>query len=357
MYDPPGNDALAQQTYELARRVGFRGPQTGWVFVMDDRDRETVTTKSSLRIGPFYALALVLSWVGWIPYGAAQAGVLPMRVPSEIPILAQFGPTVAAIMLTGFAAGRVGLRHFFVRSCRWRIDFRWYGIALLLSPAISMLWILIHTALGHQVPGLSDFKELLPRYSEALKSMGPYALDKTLQPSAGPMEFLRRLVAGNPVWAILSFIFFMIFTGPVSEEFGWRGYVLPRLQTRHTAFRAAVAVGLLWGAWHTGPDFWRLLFSGNVLGFLIPITITMGTVPLSILFTWMFNQTGGSILPAMVFHASFNSTAYVLTLLWVGRAPLFMGAELVVGLWLAAGVVVAIYGPATLAGQQQAVTP
>jgi uncharacterized protein len=324
---------------------------------MDDRDRETVTTKSSAGIGRFYALALVLSWVGWIPYGAAQAGVLPMRVPEEIPILTQFGPTVAAIALTGFAAGREGLRHFLVRSCRWRIDFRWYGIALLLSPAISVLWLLVHAALGHKVPGLSDFKELLPRYSEALKSMGPYALDKTLQPSAGPMEFFRGLAAGSPVWAILIFVLFAIFTGPVSEEFGWRGYALPRLQTRHAALRSAVAVGLLWGAWHTGPDFWRLLFLGNLLACLIPIAITMGTVPLSILFTWMFNRTGGSILPAMVFHGSFNSTLSVLTLLWVGRQPLFIGAELVVGLWLVAGVVVAIYGPATLAGQRQAVTP
>jgi membrane protease YdiL (CAAX protease family) len=280
-----------------------------------------------------------------------------MRVPSEIPILAQFGPTVAAIVLTGFATGRVGLRHLFVRSCRWRIDFRWYGIALLLTPAISMLWLLIHAALGDKVPGLSDFKELLPRYVEALKSMGPYALDKTLQQSAGPMEFLRGLAAASPVWAVLVFVFFAIFTGPVSEEFGWRGYLLPRLQTRHTAFRAAVAVGLLWGAWHTGPDFWRLLFSGNLLAFLIPITITMGTVPLSILFTWMFNQTGGSLIPAMVFHASFNSTVSVLTLLWVGRPPVFIAAELVVGLWLAVGLVMIIYGPATLAGQRPAVTP
>jgi hypothetical protein len=100
-----------------------------------------------------------------------------------------------------------------------------------------------------------------------------------------------------------------------------------------------------------------LLFSGNLLAFLIPITITMGTVPLPILFTWMFNQTGGSLIPAMIFHASFNSTVYVLTLLWVGRPPVFIGAELVVGLWLAAGVVVAICGPATLAGQRPAVRP
>jgi uncharacterized protein len=171
------------------------------------------------------------------------------------------------------------------------------------------------------------------------------------------MEHLRRLVATSPLWAILSFVFFMIVTGPVSEEFGWRGYVLPRLQTRHTALRAAIVVGLLWGAWHTGPDFWRLLFSGNVAAFLIPLTITLGTVPLSILFAWTFNQTGGSLVPAMLFHASFNATVYVLTLLWVGRPPLFIVAELVVGLWLAVWVVVSRCGSATLAGQRRAVTP
>jgi uncharacterized protein len=143
-------------------------------------EEKVVRTSALARIGPFYGLALALSWAGWIPYGAAQAGVLPIRVPSEIPILTQFGPSVAAFVLIALAAGRDGLRQFVARSCRWRIDLRWYGIALFLSPAIGIFWLLVHAAFGDRVPGLADLKALLPRYVEALKSMGPYALDKTL---------------------------------------------------------------------------------------------------------------------------------------------------------------------------------
>jgi membrane protease YdiL (CAAX protease family) len=311
----------------------------------------------SARIGPFYALAVVLTWSGWSLYGAAQAGVLHLRVPCEVPTLTAFGPTVAAIVLTVIAGGREGLKHFLARCCRWRIGWRWYGIALLLTPAIGALWLLIHAALGHKVPGLSDVRELVPKYVEQLNTTGVYGVDKSLPPSVGPMVFIRELAAASPLWAVLIFIGFFTIGGPVSEEFGWRGYALPRLQTRHSALSAAIFVGLLWGAWHALPDFWRFLFLGRPLAAcLIPLAITGGTVPLSILFTWMFNRIGGSILPAMVFHASFNSTLCVLTLLWAGRPPVLVGTELVVGLWLAAGVVVATYGPATLAGRERAVT-
>ncbi len=301
-------------------------------------------SESSGGIGAFYALALGLSWAGWIPYGAAQAGVLHVRLPVEIPFLAQFGPTVAAIVLTGFTGGRGQIKQFLVRSCRWKIGFRFYGMALLLSPAIGALWLLVHAMLGHKVPGWSDFRELVPRYVETLRTMGVYSLDKTPQPSAGPMEFARRLATSSPVWAVLTFVFFMVVAGPVSEEFGWRGYALPRLQSRYSALMAAVAVGLLWGGWNTLPGFWRLLFLGNLRGCAVPIAITTGTVPLSILFTWMFNRTGGSILPAMVCHGSFNATLIVLNLLWAGRSSVAIGAEMVVGLWLAAGAVVVVSG-------------
>ena len=305
----------------------------------------------------FYALALGLSWVGWIPFAAARAGILPIRVPMDVPILAQFGPTVAAFLLVARADGLAGLRHFLARSCRWKVGFRWYVIALLLTPAIAVAWQFVHRALGYNVPGWSDLTGIYPAYVDAFGGGGPYALDKTIQPSAGPIAYLQDLIARSPIWALANFLMFAIVAGPVSEEFGWRGYALPRLQVDRTALRSAVSVGVLWGFWHTGPDFWRLLFEGNVRAFLYPIAITMGTIPLSVLFAWMFNQTGGSLLPPMLFHASFNSTVYVLTLIWVGHPPLLTGGELVVGLWIAATVVVVRNGAATLTRHPTVVTP
>lgn len=296
----------------------------------------------------FYVLALGLSWAGWIPFAAARAGILPIRVPIDVPILTQFGPSVAAFLLVAWSGGLSGLRHFLARSCRWRVGVRWYAIALLLTPAIAVAWQLVHRMLGQDVPGWSDLRGIYSAYRDAFGAGGPYALDRTTQSSAGPIAFLHGLVARSPIWALANFLLFAIATGPISEEFGWRGYALPRLQVDRTALRSAVGVGLLWGFWHTGPDFWRLLFEGDLRAFLYPLAITAGTIPLSILFAWMFNQTGGSLLPPMLFHASFNSTVYVLTLIWVSHPPLLTGGELVVGLWVAATVVVVRNGAATL---------
>jgi hypothetical protein len=155
--------------------------------------------------------------------------------------------------------------------------------------------------------------------------------------------------------ALLNFIVFAFLTGPVSEEFGWRGFLLPRLQVSHTALRSAITVGVLWGLWHTGPDFWLMLFQGKVLAFLAPLAITVGTIPLSVLFAWMFNKTAGSLLPPMLFHASFNSTVFVLTLTWVKHPPMFTMAEIVVVLWVICAFVIAANGVSTLAGQQSKV--
>jgi membrane protease YdiL (CAAX protease family) len=304
----------------------------------------------------FYVLALGLSWAGWIPFAAAQAGILPIRVPFDVPILTQFGPTVAAFLLVARADGLSGLRRFLARSCRWNVGIGWYLTALLLTPAIAVVWQLVHRALGADVPGWSDLAGIYPAYVEAFGGGGPYALEQAL-PSAGPIGFLQQLVARGPIWALANFLLFAIATGPISEEFGWRGYALPRLQVERTALRAAVSVGILWGFWHTGPDFWRMLFEGDARAFLYPLAMTMGTVPLSIMFAWMFNQTGGSLLPPMLFHASFNSTLYVLTLIWVDHPAILTGGELVVGLWIAAAVVVVRNGAATLTRHATVVRP
>lgn len=324
---------------------------------MDHGQGETVARNVPGSVTTFYVLALGLSWAGWIPFAAARAGILPISVPIDVPILTQFGPTVAAFLLVARASGLAGLRRFLARSCRWNVGFGWYLIALLLTPAIAVVYQVVHRALGSDVPGWSDLAGIYPGYVETFGGGGPYALDKTMLPSAGPVGFLQGLIARSPIWALANFLLFAIATGPISEEFGWRGYALPRLQVHRTALKSAVSVGLLWGFWHTGPDFWRMLFEGDLQAFLYPLAITLGTVPLSVLSAWMFNQTGGSLLPSMLLHASFNSTLYVLTLIWRDHPSLLTGGELVVGLWVAAAVVVVRNGAATLTRQSTVVRP
>jgi membrane protease YdiL (CAAX protease family) len=232
---------------------------------------------------------------------------------------------------------------------RWRLRPHWFAIALLTTPAIAAIWLAVHAVLGDPTPSWKAFQGWYVPYTEAFGTGGVYAVDKTPHPSLGVISFLRELIQQSPWLAVGNFVLFSLLTGPVSEEFGWRGYALRRLQINRSTLKASLLVGLLWGFWHTGPDFWRILFQGNFMAFLYPLAMTMGTLPLSIIFSWMYNNTRSSLLPPMLFHASFNATLYIMSLVWTTRSPLLIGAELVAGLWVVAAIVIAVYGPSRLA--------
>jgi membrane protease YdiL (CAAX protease family) len=302
------------------------------------------------RVFAYYVLALAIAWAGWVPFAAYQAGILPVAVPIEVPLFAQFGPSLAGILLVGYEGGWAGLRRFLRTSLRWRLALRWYFVALLLTPVIAAIGLVVHAALGDTVPSAADLRGWLSVYAQSFGTGGPYALSRSLPPSMGLISMLRGLVAESPLWAVVNFVIFAVFTGPVSEEFGWRGYALPRLQGANSALKASVIVGLLWGFWHTGPDFWRILLQGNPLAILYPLAITMGTIPLSIVSTWLYNNVRGSLLPSMLLHASFNETLYVLALVWNGRSSIVLGAELVLGVCLFVVIGLVYYGPKTLSG-------
>jgi membrane protease YdiL (CAAX protease family) len=101
---------------------------------------------------------------------------------------------------------------------------------------------------------------------------------------------------------LVNFVVILFTGGPLQEEFGWRGYALPRLQGRFNALVSSIIIGFMWGLWHL-PYF----FIGTELTYaygIIPQIIT--AILLSILLTWLFNNTGGSVLVALIFHNMFN---------------------------------------------------
>ena len=153
-------------------------------------------------------------------------------------------------------------------------------------------------------------------------------------PNIGFVEAVKGLVNKSPLIAITIFVMLALITGPLSEELGWRGYLLPGFLAKWSPLKSSVIIGLLWGGWHTGPDFWQFIFEGKIGAFLYPLSITLGTLPLSILFTWLFLKSRASLIPVMLFHASFNSTLYILNLVWTSQHPLIIGGQLLLGLWI-----------------------
>src|SRR5215213_5915444 len=78
--------------------------------------------------------------------------------------------------------------------------------------------------------------------------------------------------------------------GPLGEELGWRGYALPRLQVGRSALSASLILGVIWATWHL-PFY---ISGAATLAEFAPTSVT--TFAATIVITWLFNNTNGSVL-------------------------------------------------------------
>lgn len=276
----------------------------------------------------------MFSWLAWAPYGASRAGVIDIVIPWELVLIGQFGPSVAALLFILNEQKLSGLYKFLRKSFQFKINWKYYLFSILTVPAIALLIILIYKIIGTESPGIQEFIKWPELYARDYGSGGPYTISGELVPNIGFVEFVKGFINKGSFFAITVFVMLGIITGPLSEELGWRGYLLQRLLIKWGPLKSSILVGLLWGWWHTGPDFWQFIFEGQMSAFLYPLSITMGTLPLSILFTWLILKAKASLIPVMLFHASFNSTLYILNLVWTTQHPMILGGQMILGLWI-----------------------
>jgi uncharacterized protein len=253
----------------------------------------------------FFVLAYVFSWWPWPLYAFGL---------SPSPIIA-FGPFLAAILVLALTTGKGGVVTLLRRMVRWRVRPVWYAVALLLPVAISGGAALLNVVvLGASAPSPAE--------------LGAWS-------GLVPTFFLLLLVPG---------------IGGAWEEPGWRGYALPKLQGGHSALLASLILGVVWAFWHL-----PLMVIGQI-HLSDPVFIVAWTV----VFTWVFNNTNGSVLIAMLMHNMHNviSGGYFSTM--------FSGADwvrqgwLLVALWCAvAAIVVVVNGPEHLSRKytRQTLTP
>jgi membrane protease YdiL (CAAX protease family) len=209
-----------------------------------------------------------LVWFFGLAY-AINAGVtattlaVPLETWSLRWLIAIFSPTIAAYIVAAGIGGRTEMKRLFAGYGRWRIGWPWYLAAL--SMALIPLTIAFgYIALGHPARGL-----------EAGMTVGTYV----------------ALWLGG--WL----------TGPLAEESGWRGFALPRMQGRMSALNASVVLGLLWAFWHLPQYLTGGVQSGGMMPFAIFVPVT---VVLTVLFTWVFNNTRGSLVATTLMHFSYN---------------------------------------------------
>jgi uncharacterized protein len=195
----------------------------------------------------FFVLAYLLTW--WI-YPLLKFSPL-------LGIFGLFGPAIAAIIMAAVTDGKSGVQALLHRAVLWRVRLPWYVIALGLPTLLSLA-----TA--------------------------------TLAYLVGATEFIR-VGALAPIELVL-------FVLVVGEELGWRGYALPRLLEKRSALTASLILGVLWGLWHL-PTF---LVPGTPQYGLPFTAFVLLTIEYSILMTWVFIHTLGSVLIATLFHGAIN---------------------------------------------------
>jgi membrane protease YdiL (CAAX protease family) len=124
----------------------------------------------------------------------------------------------------------------------------------------------------------------------------------------------------------------LIFGGALFEEGGWRGFALPRLQRLHGPFVGTLILGILWACWHL-PLFWIMAWGTPPTILNMVLFILIG-IFMAIVFTWVFNNTKGSLLLAILLHTSFDVLVAPVGLVFPaplvtgygGAAPMLIGS-------------------------------
>ena len=257
----------------------------------------------------FFAMAYALTWLAWSPWYLSKAGVGLLPYDGDTisdylnTVALVLGPTLSAFIMTGVTGGRDGVRRLLRRIVLWRVGLGWYLFVLVGIPAIIVLCTVV-------LPG-------------ALVSF---------RASAVPSTMFLYVVAG-PV--------FLFAGGPVFEEIGWRGFAFPRLQRLHGPLVGSLVLGALWGLWHL-PLFlipsWDTPH-GSLLDVALFVTWAVST---TIVITWVFNNTKGSVLLAILAHGSINSAAVAVYGLFPAPAVTGSITNVVVGFGVAALLVVVL---------------
>jgi membrane protease YdiL (CAAX protease family) len=262
-------------------------------------------------IALFILLTFGLSWTIWLGLGA-------VGVPFTIRIaIGMFGPAMAATIVRlvrheGFADA--GLR---LAAKGRKGVVRIYIAAYVLPPVLLAAGIGLALLTGVQHWAFSDNLHVLARTLTAqMQSLG-----RALPSGVSADQLALITIFAETVLAFtLAIPFNMIFT--FGEEFGWRGYLLPRLSPLG-GVQAAIITGVVWGLWHAP----LIILNGfNYPGhlWLGVLMMVIFTVALSMIFAWLRFRSG-SVWPSTLAHAAINAQAGF-AILFLSRADSLLGA-------------------------------
>ncbi len=241
----------------------------------------------SSPVTAFFVLTFLISWSTW-GLGRVLVPGAGRGIRLAIHNLGLCGPTLAALLLSGLLYGRKAAFDLLKRIGRWRAGIGWYLFAFLSTLALALAARGIHSLAFAAAPALN------------LQIM----------------------------WVQL-----LVLPSGMPEEYGWRGFALPHLLKRRSALASSLIIAVFWVLWHIPIS--PILNNVSFLGLFL-----LEVFPLSVLFSWLYINSHGSILLVVLLHLASNAVVYVFS---IPDSPSLWATYVGVN-WLLAALIVARYG-------------
>lgn len=263
----------------------------------------TSEDRSSLTL--FFVIAFAFSWSVEIPLALIRNSWIHLKIPFFIHYFAALGPALAAIIVSSMDPD-YGIRKLLRGLFKWKVGWGWFIFSLFTPITLFGLSLL-----------LADFKGENLNLSQL-----------------GRLDYL-------PGTNALGALIIWLLTFGLGEEIGWRGFVLPRLQKNRSALSASLIVGIIWAFWHLPLFFYRDAYTAMGLYTGFPLFL-LSVLAASVVLTWLYNSTSGSLLMVILFHGMFN----FFSASGVGGTNTASVMSAAIMVW--AVVVIILYGPANL---------
>ena len=256
-------DVLGQIMSLFLGRIGTFSPVLAGMFVartiQPGRQRVSLTRRLSIFL-PVWFIATII-----------HTANLNLNVEPSTPLIALLVVSLPVSLLPAFVitsafSGADGVKKMLSTLVRPKGSIVYYLVALLTFPIIHIV--------GTGITNVLNGNAWLPRVSQG---------------------------ADLAFTTFITFFSVLFFTGGLNEESGWRGFAQKRLQAKYSPLVACLMLWLLMVIWHIPNDIVKYQLGDYLL-------MRIGLYPfITILFTWVYNRTNGSILAPAVFHASMNS--------------------------------------------------
>ena len=239
-----------------------------------------VESKNNLR--HFFLLTIGFSWILWLIVIFINKSYPEQIILKEVlDNFAVFVPSIMGVFYVYLETGKEGIIKLLKKGINYKFDLKYY-LYLIIMPTILILSFLLSKLFFTINIEMSLFE--------------------------------------NPKLIPLVFVYIFFLGGPLGEEFGWRGYALPKLNMIFKPLYSSFILGIIWSIWHLPLFYMQDTVQGEVNFF----GYTLFTILITILITIIFIKSGGSILAAILFHTLTNLSWGVFPLFYQTRSAIIV---------------------------------